>query len=66
MTDNERNDLLELKTFLEKAIPLTEQQLIDYPSGGSTEDYRFLVEKAIMYRETMKQINQQLNREQNS
>lgn len=61
MNDSERSDFLELKTFLEKALPLIEQQLIDYPPDGLNENYRFLVEKAIMYRETLKRINQQLN-----
>ncbi len=65
MTDEERNDLLELKVFLEKAIPLTERQLINYPASGSTEDYQFLIGKAIMYRETLKQVNQQLKTDEN-
>lgn len=60
MTDDERNDLLELKASVENAIPLTEQQLLNFPANGSNEDYRFLVDKAIMYREVLKQINQQL------
>lgn len=60
MTDDERYDLRELKAFLEKAIPLIEQQLIDYPSDGETQDYQFLIEKAIMYRESLKQIINQL------
>ena len=60
MTENEYTDLLELKAFLEKAIPLIQQQLIDYPTNGKKRDYQFLIEKAIMYRETLKQINQQL------
>ena len=60
MTNDERNNLLELKAFLEKAIPITEQGLIDFSPNGLSENYRFLIEKAIMYRETLKKINQQL------
>jgi hypothetical protein len=60
MTHEERSDLLELKAFLEKALPLTEQELIYFSLNGSKENYQFLIDKAIMYRETLKKINQQL------
>ena len=56
MTDNERNDLLELKAFLEKAILLVNEQIILFPPDGKDDDYRFLTNKAVMYRDNMRTI----------
>lgn len=61
MTKEERQDLLELKLFLEQTIPEVEIQLINSPLDGTKEDYQFLINKAVMYRETLRQINQQLD-----
>lgn len=55
MTNDERNDLLELKAFLEQAIPQVQMQLMEYSSDGSEEDYQFLIDKAVMYRDVLKQ-----------
>ncbi len=64
MSDDEQNDLLELQAFLEKAIPQVEKQLINYPPDGSEKDYRFLIDKAVMYRDMLRQtINRPQNRE---
>jgi hypothetical protein len=64
MTDDERNDLLELKAFLEKAIPQVEMQLINYPPDGLRKDYQFLIDKAVMYRDVLRQTIKRLeNRE---
>lgn len=60
MSDAERNDLLELKAFLEKAIPQVEMRLINYPSDGSQEDYQFLIDKTVMYRDVFSQTIKQL------
>lgn len=55
MSDEERNDLLELKSFLERAIPQVETQLMAYSPDGSEEDYQFLIDKAVMYRDVLRQ-----------
>lgn len=60
MSDDERNDLLELKAFLEEAIPQIEMQLINYSPDGSEEDYQFLIDKAVMYRDVFRQTVKQL------
>ena len=65
MTDAERNDLLELKAFLEKAIPQVEGQLVNYPPDGSRKDYQFLIDKAVMYRDVLRQTIKRLENSQN-
>lgn len=56
MTDDERNDSLELKAFLEKAILSVEDDLIITDPRLSKKDYKFLVDKARMYRANLNQI----------
>lgn len=53
MSDAERNDLLELKAFLERAIPLVEDDLILTVPRLSQKDYEFLIDKARMYRNNL-------------
>jgi hypothetical protein len=60
MTDDERNDLLELKTFLEKAIVAVEDDLIITDPRLSQRDYQFLINKIKMYRKNLSQINKLL------
>lgn len=56
MTEDERNDLLELKSFLEKAIRSVEDDLITTDPRLSKADYQFLINKARMYRDNLNQI----------
>lgn len=56
MSDDERNDLLELKAFLERAILLVNQEIVDFPHDGLEEDYQFLTNKAVMYRDNLRTI----------
>ena len=60
MTDDERNDLPELKAFLEKAIPQVEDDLILTDPRLSKQDYQFLIDNARMYRNNLNQINKSL------
>ena len=57
MSDDERNDLLELKAFLEKAILAVEDDLIITDPRLSKKDYEFLIDKARMYRNNLDQIS---------
>ena len=61
MTDDERNDLLELKAFLEKAIIAVEDDLIITDPRLSQKDYQFLIDKIKMYRKNLGQINESLS-----
>lgn len=42
MSNDERNDLLELKAFLVKAILLVNDEIVLFPHDGKDDDYRFL------------------------
>ena len=61
MSNDERNDLLELKAFLEKAILSVEDDLIITDPRLSKKEYKFLVDKARMYRTNLNQIINLLN-----
>jgi len=56
MTDAEKNDLLELRVFLEEAIRSVENDLIVTDPRLSQEDYKFMIDKARMYRNNLNQI----------
>lgn len=56
MTDAEKNDLLELRVFLEEAIRSVENDLIVIDPRLSQEDYKFMIDKARMYRNNLNQI----------
>ncbi len=60
MTDDERRNLLDLKTFLEKAIVRVDDQLIFTDPDVSDRDYDFLIDKVRMYRNNLEQILQLL------
>ncbi|MVM38225.1 hypothetical protein GO730_12650 [Spirosoma sp. HMF3257] len=61
MTDEERNDLLELKAFLEKALISVEDDLILTDPRLSKNDYDFLIKKARMYRNNLDKVIELLN-----
>ena len=56
MSDDERNDLLELKAFLKKAILLVNEEIMLFPPDGKQENYRFLTNKAVMYRDNLRTV----------
>ncbi len=56
MSDDERNDLMELKAFLEKAILLVNEDIILFPYDGKESDYQFLTNKAVMYRDNLRTV----------
>lgn len=60
MTDDERQDLLEMKAFLMRAIEQLQEELLTFPADGSEDDYLFMIAKAVMYRETFKKVMKQL------
>ncbi len=61
MTQEERQDLLDLRKGIDKALVQTEEQIILYPVDGSDDGHRSLINKAIYYRELLKQIQIKLS-----
>ena len=61
MTQDERQDILDLREGIDKALAQTEEQIILYPVDASDEEHRSLINKAIYYRELLKQIHIKLS-----
>lgn len=60
MSDDERNDLLELPRNLRSYLPILEQQLLAYPSSADDEVFKFLITKLAKYRDTLIEIENRL------
>ncbi len=60
--DYNYEDLLELKQSIEKALDRADSQLLFFPLDDSDDDFRFLVNKAIQYRELLQKINNELSK----
>ncbi len=63
MTDSEREDWLGARKILIRELDRTARLLIDYPSDGDDEEYRFLARKAAKLRDWIAEIDQRLNAE---
>ena len=63
MSDDERNDLLELQRNLRHYLPILEQQLLAYPPNADDELFRFLITKLAKYRDTLVEIENRLQGE---
>lgn len=61
MNEDEYQFLLEMKANLKKYIQLIDEQLIDYDLHDDNEIYNFLIKKAIMFRDTLGKVDEQLN-----
>jgi len=60
MSDDERNDLLELQRNLRRYLPILEQQLLAYPPNADNEIFRFLVNKMTQFRDMLVDIENRL------
>ncbi len=63
MSDDERNDLLELQRNLTYYLPILEQQLLAYPPNADDEVFRFLVNKMTQFRDVLIDIENRLREE---
>lgn len=60
MTDDERNDLLELKEIIIKYLADVEQQILNYDPHADDGRFNFLILKARRYQQTLTEIDRQL------
>jgi hypothetical protein len=61
MNQEERDELLALQRQLQGYLVIVEKQLLDYPSFADDADYKFLVDKAIMFRNVLTKIELDLD-----
>ena len=60
MSDDERNDLLELQRKLQQYLPILEQQLLAYPPNADDDVFKFLVTKLTKFRDILIDIENRL------
>lgn len=60
MSDDERNDLAELKVILTKYLAEVEQQILNYDPYADNDKFNFLILKARRYQQTLVEIDRQL------
>ena len=60
MSDDERNDLLELQRNLRRYLPILEDQLLAYPLNADDEIFQFLVNKMSQFRNMLIDIDNRL------
>ena len=60
MSNDERNDLLELQRNLRRYLPILEEQLLAYPPNADDEIFRFLVNKMAQFRDMLIDIDNRL------
>jgi len=61
MSDEERNDLLDLQIALRRYLPILEQQLLAYPPNADDEVFQLLIKKLAHYRDMLAEIDSRLN-----
>jgi hypothetical protein len=63
MSEDERQFLLGMKATLESYLLLIDDQIIDYETKDTDEKHDFLIKKAIMFRDALRNVNEQLNQD---
>lgn len=63
MTDDERNDLLELKVIVTNYLADVEQQILEYSPHADRVVFDFMILKARRYQQTLTQIDRRLQNE---
>lgn len=58
MEEKERQELLMVLDMAERALQDTERRIMEYPIEKDDRDFRFLVSKAIMFRDTIQKIKE--------
>ncbi len=61
MNEDERQFLLGMKATLESYLLLIDDQIINYEPKDGDEKHDFLIKKAIMFRDALKDVNEKLN-----
>jgi hypothetical protein len=60
MPQSYKQDLLDLKKSIEEALEKTNQEIIDYLPTANDEAFMFLIKRAIIYRDTLQKIKEEL------
>ena len=63
MTDDERNDLLDLKRIVTDYLADVEQQILEYSPHADRNVFDFMILKARRYQQTLTEIDRQLKNE---
>lgn len=61
MSEEESQDWLTMKRVLEQYLSTVERQLTEFAADGTDDEYDFLTEKAVSYRDIISGINELLN-----
>ena len=63
MSEDERQFLLDMKATMERYLGLVDEQIIEYKPKSDDEKQDFLIKKAIMFRNTLEEVNRKLNQD---
>lgn|GEM_PF-2959985 len=63
MDEKEREEYIQLQSVVRKALADTENRILRYPTNASDRDFRFLISKAVSYREVLAKIARLLSDE---
>jgi len=61
--EKEREEYIQLQSVVRKALADTENRILRYPTNASDRDFRFLISKAVSYREVLAKIARLLSDE---
>ena len=64
MDEKEREDYRQLRAVVRKALADTEMRIMRYPANAPDRDFKFLINKAISYREVLAKLAQLLGDEE--
>lgn len=65
MSEDERQFLLNMKATMEKYLGLVNEQIINYKPKSDDEKHDFFIKKAVMFRNTLEEVNRKLNQDDN-
>jgi hypothetical protein len=62
MSEEERQDWLNMKAVLEDYLTVIDEQILRFSAYGKDDEYQFLLKKAVEYRDTIHKINELLRK----
>lgn len=60
MDEIERQDLLAMQREIERLLRKLEEKIIGYPPKAADEPFNFMLKKAVVYRELLREIQSRL------